>query len=200
LETAIGKIVNEVYEQRYSVLDNFISEPEISQLVQKINLLSENKQLKQAGIGKNAEHLTSTDIRSDFIYWLDENDNDLQSLFFDFINELMLALNRRFYLGLNNYEFHLAFYPPGSFYKKHRDAFKRDDARKITVILYLNQNWRKENGGELVLYKEDGTSRTIEPIGGRLLVFESELEHEVLLSNANRYSITGWIKNKSRLI
>lgn len=200
METAIEKIVNDVFVHRYCVLDNFITDEKVLSLVQKINLLSENNQMKQAGIGKNAEHLTNTDIRSDFIYWLDENDKDLQSLFFDFINQLTLALNRRFYLGLNNHEFHLALYPPGSFYKKHRDAFKRDDARKITVILYLNLNWIKEDGGELVLYNEDGTSLTIEPISGRLLVFESELEHEVLMSKNNRYSLTGWIKNKSRII
>lgn len=200
METAIEKIVNDVYEQRYCVIDNFISANEIATLVQKINLLSENKQLKQAGIGKNAEHLTNTDIRSDFIYWLDENDTELQSLFFHFIPELTQALNRRFYLGLKEHEFHLALYPPGSFYKKHRDAFKSDDARKITVLLYLNQNWKQEDGGELILYKDDNSSLTIEPLGGRLLVFESEMEHEVLLSKANRYSLTGWIKNKSRLI
>lgn len=200
METAIEKIVNDVYVHRYCVLDNFITDEEVLHLVQKINSLSENNQLKQAGIGKNAEHLTNTDIRSDFIYWVDEKDNDLQPLFFNFIDQLMLALNRRFYLGLNNHEFHLALYPPGSFYKKHRDAFKRDDARKITVILYLNLNWKKEDGGELVLYNEDGTSLTIEPISGRLLVFESELEHEVLMSKNNRYSLTGWIKNKSRII
>jgi len=200
LETAIEKIVNDVYEQRFCVVDNFISANEIATLVQKINLLSENKQLKQAGIGKNAERLTNTDIRSDYIYWLDENDTELQSLFFHFITELTQALNRRFYLGLKEHEFHLALYPPGSFYKKHRDAFKSDDARKITVLLYLNQNWKHEDGGELILYKDDNSSLTIEPLGGRLLVFESEMEHKVLLSKANRYSLTGWIKNKSRLI
>lgn len=200
METAIEKIVNDVYEQRFCVVDNFISANEVTTLVQKINLLSENKQLKQAGIGKNAEHLTNTDIRSDYIYWLDENDTELQSLFFHFITELTQALNRRFYLGLKEHEFHLALYPPGSFYKKHRDAFKSDDARKITVLLYLNQNWKQEDGGELILYKDDNSSLTIEPLGGRLLVFESEMEHEVLLSKANRYSLTGWIKNKSRLI
>ncbi|MBL7893779.1 MAG: 2OG-Fe(II) oxygenase [Bacteroidia bacterium] len=200
MKTAIEKIVNDVYEQRYCVIDNFISANEIATLVRKINLLSENKQLKQAGIGKNAEHLTNTDIRSDFIYWVGENDTELQSLFFHFMPELTQALNRRFYLGLKEHEFHLALYPPGSFYKKHKDAFKSDDARKITVLLYLNQNWKQEDGGELILYKDDNSSLTIEPLGGRLLVFESEMEHEVLLSKANRYSLTGWIKNKSRLI
>lgn len=200
METTIEKIVNDVYEQRFCVVDNFISANEVTTLVQKINLLSENKQLKQAGIGKNAEHLTNTDIRSDYIYWVDENDTELQSLFFHFITELTQALNRLFYLGLKEHEFHLALYPPGSFYKKHRDAFKSDDARKITVLLYLNQNWKQEDGGELILYKDDNSSLTIEPLGGRLLVFESEMEHEVLLSKANRYSLTGWIKNKSRLI
>jgi len=84
----------------------------------------------------------------------------------------------------------------GAFYKKHKDAFKSDDARRISVILYLNKNWEKENGGELKLYLEN-SEETIEPISGRLVVFESHLEHEVLESKTDRYSITGWLKSKA---
>ena len=67
------------------------------------------------------------------------------------------------------------------------------------MLLYLNSNWKPEDGGELMLYRDELSPMKIEPLGGRLLVFESEMEHEVLMSNADRYSITGWLKNKSRL-
>jgi SM-20-related protein len=63
----------------------------------------------------------------------------------------------------------------------------------------LNKNWKPENGGELKLYLENGEELTIEPRAGTLVVFESHMEHEVLMSHADRYSITGWLKNKSRL-
>jgi SM-20-related protein len=199
LETAIENIVNTVYQSQFALQDNFICAQDVLALREKIELLEKNKQLKQAGIGKNSDYLTNPEIRSDAISWLEQDDEFLNSVFFSKINELQLQLNRRLYLGLNDHEFHFAFYKPGTFYKKHRDAFKSDDARKITVILYLNTNWQKADGGELQLFLEKGDPIIIEPLAGRLLVFESHMEHEVLESHANRYSITGWLKNKSRL-
>lgn len=164
----------------------------------KINSLIHQKQFKQAGIGNKNILQTNTSIRSDNIFWLEKDDAGLNRIFFEQVNEIISAINCRFYLGINDYEFHLAHYTPGAFYKKHRDAFKSDDARKISVILYLNKNWKKGHGGELRLYPGNGEETTIEPIAGRIVIFESQLEHEVLTSKADRFSITGWLKNKSR--
>lgn len=163
-------------------------------LLSKIKELESRKLFKQAAIGNKTEKQTNTQIRSDNIFWLEKDDETL-SFFLNKINELILHLNRHFYLGINDHEFHLAHYPAGAFYKKHKDAFKSDDARKISVILYLNHNWKKENGGELKLYLEN-SEKIIEPVAGRLVVFESHLEHEVLESKTDRYSITGWLKSK----
>lgn len=199
MNSTIENIVNTVYEQRFCITDNFISKEEISLLKNKITSLNESNSFKKAGIGKDKEHITNSEIRSDYIFWLEKDDEHLNKIFFSFIEELMTGINRRFFLGLKDYEFHYAYYPSGTFYKKHRDSFKSDDARKITVLLYLNDNWKKGHGGELLLYTDTNDILKIEPLGGRLLVFESDMEHEVLMSHADRYSITGWIKNKSRL-
>ncbi len=181
----------------YSVCDDFISLSETEVFLRKIKELETQKLFKQASIGNKTEKQTNSQIRSDAIFWLEKNDGAL-AFFSNKINELILHLNRNFYLGINDHEFHLAHYQAGGFYKKHKDAFKSDDARKISVILYLNKNWKKENGGELKLYLKN-SDKTIEPIAGRLVVFESHLEHEVLESKTDRYSVTGWLKNKSRL-
>ncbi|MCB0627245.1 MAG: 2OG-Fe(II) oxygenase, partial [Saprospiraceae bacterium] len=38
--------------------------------------------------------------------------------------------------------------------------------------------------------------REILPVGGRLVLFRSELlEHEVLPARRERYSLTGWLRN-----
>lgn len=197
MEPAI-KIINDIESQSYCVCDNFISVRETEVFLSKIKELEQQKLFKQASIGNAELKQTNSEIRKDHIFWLDNADESLRPVFFDRIEELVLNLNRHFYLGINDYEFHLAHYPAGAFYKKHKDAFKSDDARKISVILYLNNNWVLENGGELKLYLSNKTE-TIEPIAGRLVVFESHLEHEVLESKTDRYSITGWLKNKSRL-
>lgn len=194
MEPAI-KILEDIEAKGFSVCDGFFSIGETEVFLSKIKELEEGKLFRPASIGKSDFKQTNSDIRTDHIFWLDNNEESMRSLFFDRIDELVLNLNRYFYLGLNEYEFHMAHYPAGAFYKKHKDAFKSDDARKITVILYLNKNWSLDDGGELKLYLENN-AEIIEPVAGRLLVFESHLEHEVLESKADRYSITGWLKNK----
>ncbi len=200
METAIENIVNTVYQQRYCITDGFLSDTEVKTLKNKIISLYQSNSFKKAGIGNDKQLITNSEIRSDYIFWLEKDDEQLNQIFFSFIDELITQINRRFFLGLKDYEFHYAYYPSGTFYRKHRDSFKSDDARKITVLLYLNNNWKNGDGGELLLYTDNNDVLKIEPIGGRLLVFESEMEHEVLMSHADRYSITGWLKNKSRLI
>ncbi len=188
------KILEDIETKSYSVCDGFISLSETEVLLSKIKELETQKLFKQASIGNKTEKQTNTGIRRDNIYWLEKDDESI-SFFSNKINALVQHLNRTFYLGINDEEFHLAHYPPGGFYKKHKDAFKSDDARKISVILYLNKNWKKGNGGELKLYLAN-SEETIEPIGERLVIFESHLEHEVLESKTDRYSVTGWLKSK----
>lgn len=188
------KILEDIETKGYSICDGFISLSETEVLLSKIKELEAKKLFKQASIGTKTEKQTNTDIRRDNIFWLEKDDAGI-SFFSNKINELIQRLNRTFYLGINDEEFHLAHYPAGGFYKKHKDAFKSDDARKISVILYLNKNWKKGNGGELKLYLAN-SEETIEPIAERLVIFESHLEHEVLESKTDRYSVTGWLKSK----
>ena len=66
----------------------------------------------------------------------------------------------------------------------------------ISIIIYFNENWKKGDGGELRIYKENETL-DIEPLSNRLVMFKSgELEHEVLKTNTSRKSITGWLLYK----
>jgi SM-20-related protein len=62
------------------------------------------------------------------------------------------------------------------------------------MIMYLNTNWQKVDGGELCIYQEKVQQR-ISPENGKLVFFKSnELLHEVLKTNVPRMSITGWLK------
>jgi SM-20-related protein len=93
-------------------------------------------------------------------------------------------------------EAHLAVYPPGSGYGIHVDRFSDDDARVVSVVLYLNDAWRPEDGGCLRLHLGDAgsaTSRDIAPRAGTLAVFLADrFPHEVLPARRERYSLTGW--------
>lgn len=191
----VEKIINDIYLNGYSITPNFFSETEIFTLISTFNQKKNN--LKKASIGNNNLKNINPEIRADKIVWLDNNEISI-SFFYEFINELTIQLNRKCYLGINFNEFHFAVYNKGDFYKKHKDAFNNSDERKITIITYLNENWLKEDGGELIIYTEDKTLK-IEPKAGTVVIFESFMEHEVLISNTNRISLTGWLKSSKNL-
>lgn len=112
------------------------------------------------------------------------------------MESIQRAVNREFFLGLFEYEAHFACYEKGAFYKKHLDAFKENVTRRLTTVLYLNDEWTPQDGGELVIYDlDDNQLATVAPQGGRLVVFLSEqFPHEVLPTHKERISIAGWFR------
>ena len=62
----------------------------------------------------------------------------------------------------------------------------------------MNRNWENNHEGELILYANNEEIK-VSPKAGTVVVFESHLEHEVLPSNAERISFTGWLKNSKHI-
>ncbi|MCB1644382.1 MAG: 2OG-Fe(II) oxygenase [Pseudomonadales bacterium] len=135
-------------------------------------------------------------VRTDRINWIDGSLAETAA-YLGIIDELRLALNQQLFLGLFEYECHFARYDKGAYYKRHRDAFVGERNRLVTTILYLNQNWQPEDGGQLLVWSENGTDPLfrVEPVFGTLVMFLSELfPHEVLPANRSRLSLTGWLR------
>ena len=66
----------------------------------------------------------------------------------------------------------------------------------MSVVLYLNEDWRAADGGELVIVAEDG-ERVVVPAGGTLVTFLSQrFEHEVRVAERVRLSLTGWFRRR----
>ncbi len=132
--------------------------------------------------------------------WLEPDSlSPLQSAYFDLVDQIRLTLNRRCFFGLKSFEAHFARYPIGSFYKRHLDQFQQVPYRIVTVIIYLNDSWTETDEGALRMYipNEDGieTIQDFLPLPGRMVVFLSaEIPHEVLPTNKERNSITGWLR------
>lgn len=180
-------------ENDYVIVDDFISDELFADIRHFFSEMEAADKLKKAGIGAQDDFQVKAKIRGDFIYWLDESRDSALSPFFGLMDELTQNLRRFCYLSLSGSEFHIAKYPAGSYYHRHLDQFKERSNRQITVLIYLNKNWKKGDGGELVIYK-DGEEIMVEPIAKRLLVFKSDvIEHEVLITNVPRYSLTGWL-------
>ncbi len=177
----------------YVIADDFINDEMFTFIMDFFHEKEQNNQLKKAGIGSSGEFQLNASIRGDFIHWLDrERDSELEP-FFGLMGELIESLKRHCFMSLSGSEFHIAKYPQGSHYDRHLDQFNERSNRQITVLIYLNEHWKKGDGGELKIYK-DGEEILVEPIAKRLLLFKSDvIEHEVLRTNVPRYSLTGWL-------
>jgi len=102
-------------------------------------------------------------------------------------------LNQSRFLGLLSFEGHYAIYPPGAFYRRHRDRFRDDDTRVLSCILYLNEGWRRADGGALRIHLGEGVVRDVLPAAGTLACFLAErYEHEVLPTSRERLAVSGW--------
>jgi SM-20-related protein len=176
-----------------AVVDDFLSLQEVNEILGE-PLFESRTSMKKAGIGKDHQLQINESIRGDHILWLDKTSAPLSVMkYLNRLEELYHFLNQSLFLSLKDSEIHFTSYPPGTFYRRHLDQFRKDDHRILSVICYLNYNWKESDGGQLRIYRESG-SADILPTAGRLVCFRSDqLEHEVLPANRERLSLTGWI-------
>ncbi len=105
-------------------------------------------------------------------------------------------------MGLFSFESHFAHCASDSYYKRHYDAFKGETNRVLLLVTYLNPGWGPEDGGEMVLYRDENDLEGIKvvPLHGTLVLFQSqEFPHEVLPANRDTYSVAGWFRVNTSL-
>lgn len=191
-------LINTYLKNSLGISKYFLSERLSINLKANLWRLRKEEALLLAGIGNENKLQYDNEIRSDKIFWLDRMHNDVhENAFFDLIDDFVIYLNQTCYAGISSYEFHYALYEKGSFYKKHIDQFRTDGSRAYSMILYLNESWVETDGGQLKIYHPEGIE-IISPENRKCVFFKSnELAHEVLLTNAPRLSITGWLKTRT---
>jgi len=195
MHTLFDSIIDSYLEHKVGIVENFLTPSLSNHLKDNLHVLYSQNQLLDAGTGNEIEVNHDKKIRSDKIFWLDRiHQNKYENDFFDLMDCFIIYLNQTCYTGITGYEFHYALYEKVSFYKKHFDQFRNNKKRVYSMIMYLNSNWQIGDGGELCIYYEDDCQH-ISPTQGKSVFFKSdELEHEVLLANKPRMSITGWLK------
>ncbi len=156
--------------------------------------------LAPAAVGHGADRRVRGDVRGDRIGWLDESDaTPAERTLFAAFEALRVAVNYELTLGLWRYEGHYAFYPPGAHYSRHRDRFRDDDTRVLSLVLYLNDEWRASDGGALRIHRAGGMPRDVLPEGGTLVAFlAADFEHEVLPATRPRLAVTGWFRRREK--
>ncbi|MCC5879513.1 MAG: 2OG-Fe(II) oxygenase [Idiomarina sp.] len=190
----ISGIADALADHGYLIVPQFISQQKALEFYAYAKNLPD-QQWQLASVGRREQQTINTNVRSDRIHWLD-SDVAEENEFLAAMNVLRTGLNRELFMGLFDYEAHLANYQPGAYYKKHLDAFKGRSNRILTTVLYLNPEWSKADGGELVIYGERGeVLQEVLPTLGTMVIFLSDrFVHEVKVGMKDRYSITGWFR------
>lgn len=207
-EYQLEVIVNALEKEGWCVVPGFLEAPLWRALAAEAREMYAGGDFRHAGVGRNQDFMIRPEIRNDRVLWLDPAlPTRLQSEYLRRMEWLRQRINRELQLGLFGFESHYAMYPAGSFYRRHLDQFRGAGHRTVSCILYLNDDWRPEDGGALRIYLPlaDQAAAPVEthfdllPEGGSLVVFLSAgFEHEVLPAARERLSITGWFFRNKR--
>jgi SM-20-related protein len=190
------RIVDDLAARGWSQQPVFLPEALTLALAAECRKRAAEGELAPAAVGRGPFQEIREGIRGDRIQWIEPGQAEPCDAYLELMDSLRLALNRGLFLGLEDFESHFALYPPGAFYLKHVDRFRDDDRRMVSAVLYLNDAWRAEHGGQLRMFLDDAELE-VQPCGGSLVVFMSgEIPHEVLPAIRDRLSLTGWFRRR----
>lgn len=197
-EAIVGAVVDAIDAGGLAVVRNAVPESLVGALRDAARARDAAGEFRAAGMGRGAARIERAQIRGDRIRWLDAADaRPAESVLFALLERLRGAVNEALYLGLFDFEGHYAIYPPGAGYARHVDRFRDDDARALTLILYLSEAWAAPHGGVLRIAPDDCPARDVLPEGGTLVAFLSErFPHEVLPATRERLAFTGWYRRR----
>jgi SM-20-related protein len=207
VEAVVPELIEALRSDGWYCRPQFLDAATIAAL--RADLSQRRTEFTAAAIGRAQQRHQQAAIRSDATLWL-SGAGAAQYAFLAAMEELRVALNRHLYLGLNDYEAHYAHYAAGAFYSRHLDVFQSGGSandstqaprRVLSTVCYLNDAWRSEQGGALVLWDGDDREITqIMPSAGTAVFFLSaEFPHEVRPALAERYSIAGWFRSQGGL-
>ncbi|WP_286738866.1 2OG-Fe(II) oxygenase [Psychrobacter sp. UBA3068] len=134
-----------------------------------------------------------SDIRGDKIRWITEN-FFAGFYYLQSINALAALFNRSLFAGIRHSEAHYACYPVGFGYQWHSDNPAGRDERVISAVFYLNDEWTLNDGGALEIVDKQGVHHNVMPAANRLVIFDSDLPHQVQIAHRQRYSIATWMR------
>lgn len=191
------RVVDDLASHGWSQQSIFLPQALTMELAEECRARAAAGQLNPAGIGRGDQQQVQEGIRGDRIDWLESGQSAAGDSYLALMESLRQALNRELFLGLEELESHFALYPPGAYYQRHLDRFRDDDSRTVSVIVYLNEEWQPDDGGELRLYLPGGRVHDVLPLGGSLACFLSaDMLHEVLPARRERLSLTGWFRRR----
>ena len=181
-----------------SVRDQFLPAWQVRALADCARVRRARGDFGAARIGSGRSLQRREDIRGDSICWITPPLWPAEQALLEQLEQLRFELNREAGLGLFELELHYAWYPPGTGYARHIDQPQGREQRRVSLIMYLNEDWTPAAGGELRIFGEADSHRDIEPLAGRLVCFLTQgREHAVLPTQRDRLSISGWFRTRA---
>ena len=199
VDSAVARVCASIAGGHCAIVPDFLPAPIVAALAVEARRRDAAGEFRAARIGRGKDRVERGDIRGDRTLWLDEQaPAPAEIALWHTLETLRVALNESTYLGLFAFEGHYALYPPGAFYRRHRDRFRDDDARVLSCVIYLNEAWTAADGGALRLHVSASDAHDILPVGGTLVCFLADrYEHEVLPARRERLAITGWFRRRA---
>lgn len=189
----IEQILEDLDLQGFAIIDHAYSQDYVIELLKECN--HHLNQFREAAVQNGVVN----SIRSDHILWIHDGLEKAQQ-HIQALKALSDQLNRAYFLGIKDIEAHFACYNAGKFYALHRDNPQGKNGRVISTVYYLHEQWQDGWGGELRLQDKFQQWHTLQPIPNRLVIFQSDLLHEVLLAQQQRLSITAWLRNDNSIL
>lgn len=187
-------IADDLHRQGWSVQRSYFDLSLARSLYTEVTLLQQRGTLRAAAIGKAASRQLRADIRGDQIHWLDGESTPQQG-FMSLLASLRDALNRELFMSLVDTEAHFAVYQAGHGYARHLDSFHSANARRVSIVAYLNSGWRQSDGGQLQLFEGNRVAAEVEPHTGTLVCFISDaIYHAVVPTKRERFSVAAWLR------
>jgi len=218
--------IQDLAKNGYAIIPNFLPPDLVSALNEDVSSLRSNQQFNIAKIGQDSTNKLNTDIRvaeTCFIgrQKLQDSPDAARDRLYDALDSVRADLSANpvldeksasgeltkaaAALDSNLSELLYAFYPQGGFYRRHRDAIPGSASvlRCYSLLLYLNENWKEEDAGQLRMHFDNGGDFCpdgqdpnyvdVEPRGGTLVLFKSDqIPHEVLDTASERSAVVGW--------
>ena len=195
-EGAIARLIDGLAADGFAVEPGFVDAGLIDRLDAEARALVDPRAGIDGGVGRAGQFHRDQTVRRSRIRWLDgatPAQRDLLAL----AEDLRRALNERLYLGLFEFEAQFALYEPGGFYARHRDALAGQRNRVVSLIIYCNRDWGAEDGGELIVWRDDDgpPAATVWPHAGTLvLMLAEDIPHEARPARRQRTSVAGWFR------
>src|SRR4030095_811099 len=114
------EIAEALARSRWIARDAFLDAGQVRGLAEECRAGWQGDTFREARIGSGGDAGRRPEVRGDHILWIDPGRaSPFQRAYLDAMEELRLALNRRLYLGLFDFEAHFAVYPAGARYGRH---------------------------------------------------------------------------------